>query len=160
MLHAAITNLLVFHKFLDQNDQYRAHTQVQAVSTAAVAPVAPELDSIDADDERADNDTSVVAGPATANEWGLSFPTMTESELMTGLVVKDRLLKLLDHPGLTNHLLRAKNLLPLLVSACNLAHPAVLTLAAGMGWRPRVAPSQSRNSSHATTDPRRPGRVC
>ena len=116
MLHAAVTNLLVFHKFLDQNDHYRAHSEGKQTSRPAIAPVAPELDSIDADDERADNDTSVPAGPATAHEWGLSFPPLTETELMTGLVVKDRLLKLLEHPGLTNHLLRAKNLLPLLVS--------------------------------------------
>ena len=108
---------MVFHKFLDQNEHYRAHTDGVEASKPAIAPVAPELDSIDADDERADNDASVTTRPATANEWGLTFSTLTELELMTGLVVKERLLKLLDHPGLTNHLLRVKNLLPLLVSS-------------------------------------------
>lgn len=116
MLHAAVTNLLVFHRFLNQNDHYRAHSEGKEMWRPTFEPVAPELDSIDADDERADNDTSVPTGPATAHEWGLSFARLTESELMSGLVVKDRLLKLLEHPGLTNHLLRAKNLLPLLVS--------------------------------------------
>lgn len=116
VLHASITNLLVFHKFLEQNENYRAHTERKQVPATEIAPVAPELDSIDVDDEQADNDTSVTLGPATAGDWGLSFATLTEAELMSGLVVKARLLKLLDHPALTNHLLRAKNLLPLLVS--------------------------------------------
>ena len=98
------------------------------MSRPTLAPVAPELDSIDADDERADNDTSVPTGPATAHEWGLSFARLTETELMSGLVVKDRLLTLLEHPGLTNHLLRAKNLLHLLVSDSWVASPIVMLI--------------------------------
>lgn len=116
VLHASVTNLLVFHKFLERNVNYIAHTKTSEDAEPEPAPVAPELDSIDADDEKADNDTSVAAGPSTAGDWGLSFATLTEADLMSGLVVQDRVVKLLNHPGLTNHLLRAKNLLPLLVS--------------------------------------------
>lgn len=115
ILHAAITNLLVFHKFLDQNLNYRAHIRADDQEQEEVAPVAPELDTIDADDERADNDHTVALGPSTAGEWGLNFAPLTEAQLMSGLTVNERMVKLLDHPGLTNHLLRAKNLLPLLV---------------------------------------------
>lgn len=117
VLHASITNLLVFHKFLERNVNYIAHTKSgNEEPQPDTAPIAPELDTIDADDEKADNDASVDLGPVTAGDWGLTFPTLTEAELMSGLVVQERVVKLLDHPGLTNHLLRARNLLPLLVS--------------------------------------------
>lgn len=52
-------------------------------------------------------------GEATASD--LAFRPMTEAELMTGHLVKERLIAMLDHPGLQNHLLKCKNLLALIV---------------------------------------------
>ena len=69
-----------------------------------------EIDSEDENDQ-ADDVVSGVSG-----DWGLNFALLTESALMAGHVVKERLIKLLDHSMLKNHLLKRKNLLPLLVS--------------------------------------------
>jgi hypothetical protein len=105
-----MTNLLVFHAFLDQNENYRA-------TKAGMAAAVPEAQlgvtgSVEADEA---DDPSIAPGPATASDWGLTFTELTEEQLMNGFIIRERLVKLLDHPSLTNHLLRAKNLLPLLV---------------------------------------------
>ena len=48
--------------------------------------------------------------------WGLSFGALTERDLSDGFIIKTRLVKLLDHPNLQNHLLKMRNLVSLLVS--------------------------------------------
>ena len=108
VIHAATTNLLIFHTFLKSNDNYKA-TKQGSLATEAQAQVTAPLEAEDADDP------AIAPGPATASDWGLTFTEMSEEQLMNGFIVKERLSKLLDHPSLTNHLLRAKNLLPLLV---------------------------------------------
>jgi hypothetical protein len=110
-LHAALTNLLVFHAFLDENPNYRATRYGYENRTA------PEIEEV-GETAMAEQDGEIAAasGPATASDWGLQFPDLIESDMTDGSVIRERLTKLLDHPGLTNHLLRAKNLLPLLVS--------------------------------------------
>lgn len=79
-----------------------AETQMQPGVTGSV------------EEDEAD-DPSIAPGPATASDWGLTFSELNEEQLMNGFILRERLVKLLDHPSLTNHLLRAKNLLPLLV---------------------------------------------
>jgi hypothetical protein len=108
-----MTNLLVFHAFLDQNENYRATKagMAAAVSEAQLGVTG----SVEADEA---DDPSIAPGPATASDWGLTFTELTEEQLMNGFIIRERLVKLLDHPSLTNHLLRAKNLLPLLVRIC------------------------------------------
>lgn len=133
-LHAAITNLLVFHAFLDENPNYRATKYGYTNNNE------PESEEIVEAPAAADTEveSAIAAGPATASDWGLKFPDLTESDMMNDLVVGERLLKLLDHPSLSNHLLRAKNLLPLLASLSCLGCKCegVLTC---QGWKAETA---------------------
>ncbi len=89
VLHGSITNLLVFHRFVEQNPNYRAILAQKQIGNGS---------------------------SEAATLLNLNFPTLTEQDLMAGHIVKERLIRLLDHPSLENHLLRAKNLLPLIVS--------------------------------------------
>jgi len=119
--HSSVTNLLIFHRYLEQNAHYRASMRMRplpgAGSGPSTAPVNQQADSStlpvdddDVEDEDDDNISPVDPG------WDLSFGPMTEEELMVGHVVKERLIKLLDFPSLKNHLLKRKSLLQLLVS--------------------------------------------
>lgn len=98
VLHGSITNLLIFHPFLEMNENYRAIKKLGPVPTDVVE---------EEEEEPAIGDSSTS---------GFDFRAMTEQELMTGHIVKERLIQLLDHPALQNHLLRATNLLALIVS--------------------------------------------
>jgi hypothetical protein len=109
VFHAATTNILLFHTFLKSNDNYKA-TKEGVLAIEAQTQLNAPLEAEDVDDP------TIAPGPATASDWGLAFSELSEEQLMNGYILKERLFKLLDHPSLTNHLLRAKNLLPLLVS--------------------------------------------
>ncbi|WWC96759.1 hypothetical protein V866_003632 [Kwoniella sp. B9012] len=116
VLHAAVTNLLVFHKFLDQNPNYRAliGKPLNSLFEDSQAEENPD-DGADEETEEDDNLIDPSLDDATKfNDWGFDFAPLTEAELMAGHAVKQRLLKMLDHPKLQNHLLRTKNLLPTL----------------------------------------------
>jgi len=125
---------------------------------AAAVPEA-QLDvtgSVEADEA---DDPSIAPGPATASDWGLTFSELTEEQLMNGFILRERLLKLLDHPSLTNHLLRAKNLLPLLVRLSLYfiwSHTDIKGLEVGC----RTSPSSIGTKSHSCTHRIRPGRKC
>jgi hypothetical protein len=110
IIHAALTNLLVFHVFLDQNENYRS-----TKAGMAATELQPQLGVTGSVEVEEADDPSIAPGPATASDWGLTFTDLTEEQLMNGFILRERLVQLLDHPSLTNHLLRAKNLLPLLV---------------------------------------------
>ena len=99
----------MFHAFLDQNENYKATRSGSALEPPVQPGVTGSVEAEEADDP------SIAPGPATASDWGLTFTDLTEEQLMNGFILRERLIKLLDHPSLTNHLLRAKNLLPLLV---------------------------------------------
>lgn len=119
--HASVTNLLLFHRFLDQNPHYRASMRLPPLEpnqTAASETMAAneELAVPVVDDEDGDEDDDEDDLTRPTSDWELNFGPMSEEELMVGHVVKDRLLRLLDHPELRNHLLKRKNLLLLLVS--------------------------------------------
>lgn len=109
IIHGALTNLLVFHSFLEQNENYKATKSEATVEPPTQPGVTGSVEAEEADDP------SIAPGPATASDWGLTFTDLNEEQLMNGFILRERLVKLLDHPSLTNHLLRAKNLLPLLV---------------------------------------------
>nr|XP_019050604.1 hypothetical protein I302_01041 [Kwoniella bestiolae CBS 10118]OCF29534.1 hypothetical protein I302_01041 [Kwoniella bestiolae CBS 10118] len=111
VLHAAITNILVFHRFLDQNPNYRA------LVGKPLDSLVEENDADDGPDEPDEDDDLIDPALTDAtkfNDWGFDFPAVSEAELMAGHSIKPRLLKMLEHPGLQNHLLRTKNLLPTL----------------------------------------------
>ena len=106
--HGATTHLLLFHKFFERNASYRAIKKLPPLTTKAKPKTAPKAGEADGDDGEDDQ---------TGSGQGLDFDRtpLTEHDLMTGTVIKERLIQILDHPGLTNHLLRDKNLLELLV---------------------------------------------
>lgn len=123
-LHASMTNLFVFHRFLERNENY--------LSLAGRNEPAPEVGLIDPgdgladeDDEGEDDALDPVVGsvPKSANEWGFEFSPLTEAQLMAGHLIRERLVKLLDHPSLQSHLLRVRNLLPILVSIISTPSP-------------------------------------
>ena len=105
-MHSAITSLVVFHPFLHENEHYRAITNKKPDSLAAPPTMVIEGDDIEDEDE---DDVK------STDDWALNFGPISEVELMAGLVVKDRILQMLDHPKLKNHLLKQRNLLPLIV---------------------------------------------
>jgi len=149
-----MTNLLVFHAFLDQNENHRA-------TKAGMAAAEPQAQlgvtgSVEADEA---DDPSIAPGPATASDWGLTFTELTEEQLMNGFIIRERLVKLLDHPSLTNHLLRAKNLLPLLVSLSTfLFWPHTETI--GLEVRCGTSASSICTQGHSCTHRIGPGRKC
>lgn len=52
----------------------------------------------------------------SVNKLRLGFAPLTETEVSSGHIIRERLLKTLDHPELKNHLLRQRGLLYALVS--------------------------------------------
>ena len=149
-----MTNLLVFHAFLDQNENHRA-------TKAGMAAAEPQAQlgvtgSVEADEA---DDPSIAPGPATASDWGLTFTELTEEQLMNGFIIRERLVKLLDHPSLTNHLLRAKNLLPLLVRL-SFYFPWSHTDVIGLEVRCGTSASSICTQGHSCTHRIGPGRKC
>ncbi|WWD18115.1 hypothetical protein CI109_102564 [Kwoniella shandongensis] len=122
VLHGSITNLLVYHRFLDQNPNYLALTgkplppdavlpqELEASGQRETQGVddAEAADEEDLGDEPADPN---VDDPRSMDGWGFNFGPLSETELMAGHIVKHRLLSMLDHPMLKNHLLATRNLL-------------------------------------------------
>lgn len=111
IIHASITNMLVFHRFLSQNANYRS----LAYREAAPAPIddnGPEDELAEVDDDG----SAAQEVSQAAHEWGLNFGPLNEADLSAGIIIKERLVQLLDHPLLENHLLRYKNVLLLIVS--------------------------------------------
>jgi hypothetical protein len=102
--HGSTTHLLVFHKYLEQNASYRSMKQLPPLPA-----VRPRLNASNGDDDAEDDQTGNAQG------LDIDRTPLTESDLMAGIIPKQRLIQILDHPGLTNHLLRDKNLLELLV---------------------------------------------
>lgn len=150
MTHASVTNLLLFHRFLEQNAHYRASMRLPPLEPeqpAAIeaAPAIEELTTpnLPGDDEEGDEDEEEDLTRPTS-DWNLDFGPMSEEELMVGHVIKDRLLRLLDHPELRNHLLKRKNLLVLLVSHAQCY--SGIALIAGMAGPPHAS---SPTSDHA-----------
>lgn len=111
MIHASITNLLLFHRFLDQNENYRAITKRAPFAGPSTEP-SVSAKGKDRAEELSEDEDEV----GEENDAGLDFGPLTEHELMAGHVVKERLTRVLDSPSLKNHLLRSKNLLAILVS--------------------------------------------
>ncbi|WWC87968.1 uncharacterized protein L201_002870 [Kwoniella dendrophila CBS 6074] len=118
VLHASITNLLIFHRFLDQNPNYQSLVgkPIKALGGEA-EPESIEIDPEDEGDEQESGDEQVdpsLADTQHMTDMVFDFSPLTEANLMSGHIVKQRLLTMLEHPGLQNHLLRTKNLLPTL----------------------------------------------
>jgi hypothetical protein len=111
VMHASITNLVVYHSFLHQCPVWKSiHNQQDEAQGTAQA-----VDNADA--HEADSDDGEEDGQAASTDWGFNFGPISDHELRAGHVVKERLIRLLDHQDLENHLLRRANLIPLLVSS-------------------------------------------
>lgn len=100
-LNGSSTSLLVYRRFLEQNPQYRAHQR---------------LDEVDVKNEVADEEDGSAAPEAGVDgqSLGFDFQPFSEAELAAGHIPKERLLKVLESPGLRNHLLGNHNLLQVL----------------------------------------------
>lgn len=98
-LHGANTSVLVFRKFLEQNPNYKAHMRKSSQE--------PE-----AKEEKDDADEVVEDGEV--ENLGFNFAPFSEMELMAGHIPRERLIRVLDHPGLKNHLLGNHHLLQVL----------------------------------------------
>lgn len=109
--HGSATNFLLYHKFYEQNPAYRALKGLGPLPDPAQSTASRPVTSATADDQAAED-----LERRKVEALNVSRVPLTETDLSSSFIVKDRLVKLLDHPGLTNHLLRDKNLLPLLVS--------------------------------------------
>jgi hypothetical protein len=95
-MYASNTNCLIYHPFILDNPNYRAHARLPPLSS--------------------ETDASLDVTEGTEQDiWGLSFTPLTENDLIAGHLVKERFIKVLDHPALTNHLLKNRNLLAVLV---------------------------------------------
>lgn len=99
-LHGSNTNVLVFRKFLDKNPNYQAHKPPLKDEPEEPQPEAPHAVAAEAGDSATE-----VQG------LGFNFTPFSEIELVAGHVPKSRLLKVLDHPSLKNHLLGNHHLL-------------------------------------------------
>lgn len=101
-LHGANTSVLVYRKFLDQNPNYRAHMRMTSQE-----PEAKEEKDVD----------ELEAEPVEDGEvenLGFNFTPFSEMELVAGHIPRERLIRVLDHPGLKNHLLGNHHLLQVL----------------------------------------------
>ena len=105
--HGATTHLLVFHKYLELNPNYRSLKQLPPLPTKSRPAPKVAKPTDDAEDDQI----------GTGQNLDIDRSPLTEQELVDGAIVKERLVRILDHPGLTNHLLRDRNLLELLVSS-------------------------------------------
>lgn len=129
VIHGAITNLVIFHKFLEENSGYRASQGKEIAAVPATGdgmpPVlnteeaVPEEEKGDEEEEDGEQGDSFTNNSLPISDWGLDFTPLIEEELMAGHVPRQRILSILDHPNLTNHLLGTKNLLILLVSVAH-----------------------------------------
>lgn len=122
-MHAALTNLLVHHKFLEKNEEYqlwqRRIAATSGVPAGRTTEPATELATAEDDDNGPtveEDDAGEDAGPKRPSLDDLNFSELTDEMALNVGVVRERLLMLLDHPGLENHLLRTNNVLYILAS--------------------------------------------
>lgn len=119
--HSTVTNILLFHQFMNENHIYQAAIRESAASTLTVPASAVDQSSVvdedeDEDDAMADDDEDAASTQQPEDGWNLDFPLLRADEIYAGHEVRERLIRILDHPNLKNHLLKATNLLHLLVS--------------------------------------------
>lgn len=105
-MHGSSTSVLVYRRFLEQNPHYRAYIARDAGT--AMPPTQPTAPATQADGEVDSEEAKAHGG---AQELGFNFSPFTELELVAGRIPKDRLVRVLHHPNLKNHLLGNHHLL-------------------------------------------------
>lgn len=103
-LHGANTSILVYRKFLELNPNYRAHMRKSSQEPEAKE----EKDDAEFEPEPPIEDNDEV------ENLGFNFTPFSEMELVAGHIPRERLIRVLDHPGLKNHLLGNHHLLQVL----------------------------------------------
>ncbi|OXC70975.1 hypothetical protein AYX13_00392 [Cryptococcus neoformans] len=107
----SIGSILVHYKFLHLNSAYlslcRLNPELQDtlppdVSLSHMTRNEDNDDFVNEADEEEDQ---------SVNKLRLDFSPLTETEVSSGHIIRERLLKTLDHPELKNHLLRQRGLL-------------------------------------------------
>lgn len=138
----SIGSILVHYKFLHLNSAYlslcRLNPELQDtlpldVSLSHMARNEDNDDFVNEADEEEDQ---------SVNKLRLDFSPLTETEVSSGHIIRERLLKTLDHPELKNHLLRQRGLLYALVSPFLYFLLILLTLL--QGWVGPVSTKQRR----------------
>lgn len=138
----SIGSILVHYKFLHLNSAYlslcRLNPELQDtlpldVSLSHMTRNEDNDDFVNEADEEEDQ---------SVNKLRLGFSPLTETEVSSGHIIRERLLKTLDHPELKNHLLRQRGLLYALVSPFLYFLLILLTLL--QGWVGPVSTKQRR----------------
>ena len=104
-----MTNLFVFHRFLERNSNY------QSLKNLWEPQAADDVEEADATVHIAGDEVEQSDAPQNVDGFELNYSPMTEDDVLAGHLVKGRLLQLLDHPRLKNNLLKSRMLLPVLV---------------------------------------------
>jgi hypothetical protein len=106
-MHGSSTSVLVYRRFLEQNPHYlayKAHEKPDGSTTRTGTPAQGQGDV-----EEVETEDAKTHG--AAQDLGFNFMPFSELELVAGRIPKERLLRVLDHPGLKNHLLGNHHLL-------------------------------------------------
>lgn len=138
----SIGSILVHYKFLHLNSAYLSLCRLNPELQDTLPPDV----SLSHMTRNEDNDDFVnEAGEEedqSVNKLRLDFSPLTETEASSGHIIRERLLKTLDHPELKNHLLRQRGLLYALVSSFLYFLLILLTLL--QGWVGPVSTKQRR----------------
>lgn len=107
-LNGTSTSYIVFHKYAEQ---YLKHgSTAKPNQPAIVEPAASRpIDNV-GDDGEDESGPSIDQTPMA----DLAFGPLSERDVMVGRKIEDRLVQLLEHPSLENHLLKNRELLRLL----------------------------------------------
>ncbi|KAL1410906.1 hypothetical protein Q8F55_001849 [Vanrija albida] len=112
-VHGSSTSVLVYRRFVEQNVHYLANIARDVKTEPPTAPATPA--QYDDDDEVLEtaegSEARTIFNP---NDLGFNFQPFSELELNVGHIPKERLIRVLDHPSLKNHLLGNHHLLGLI----------------------------------------------
>lgn len=101
---------------MEDNHIYQSTMRENVASSLVVsASVEEQSGLVDDDGLMADDDEEAESTQQPEGGWNLDFPPLKEDEIYAGHEVRLRLIRILDHPNLRNHLLKAANLLHLIV---------------------------------------------
>nr|ODO02333.1 hypothetical protein L204_01066 [Cryptococcus depauperatus CBS 7855] len=105
--NGSLSGLLIHYKFLHLSPKYlslcRLYPELQDTLPPDMAA------SLQSQEETVIDPTAEAE--LTIEQWGLGFSPLTEEDLSSLHVLKERLLKILEHPNLKNHLIKYKGLL-------------------------------------------------
>ncbi|WVQ71198.1 hypothetical protein IAR50_000723 [Cryptococcus sp. DSM 104548] len=126
----ANSNMIVHFRYLHLNPQYlsfcRLNPQLQnTLPTDVAASLRRDLQR-EEEEEIAGGEEDEEHGDENVGEWDLGMAPISDMEIKSPHMVQDRIMRILDHPKLTNHLIRYRGLIY------------------AMGWRSKTIQKQHR----------------